>query len=491
VVPEVKPRAAELLAQLDRFLQWDLVTVTPWGAPSISPVGARVVPDEATIWTSTTVGYAAKLRNIRAQPRVALLRAHPDEPPMLLRGEARIVGGDGTANLAQLFRLMGGAGGARRHFATTAFDPFWRRLYRAYWRRVLIAVRIVEVSTLGDRGWRPVRLSSWSGEKLAGSGVRPPRRAGSPSRLLDSRGRAMIEEGAPTVLATVRHIGAFPTAWPVSARPEAQGIRVDAGFELPEGRLPCSSLAVRVVDDTFETARMVGWIGSLEAGSGRRLLVPRATYGFAKPPGVLGDLAAGVAALYRESTLDHPAEVSSPDVGEAAGRVGAGKPPGITLAPEAWRSLEELFARRNAAAPWYAGMAALVPERRLAERLSRLGERAQLERDWAHGLLTRGSRRVGMGWLVSGAMAFRPNPARPQETARREERVVAALLLRLERQLPEGLGRAPARSGRGAQPGPAAVATLGRESGLAEAALSAANAVAAAFDRLSPLGRRR
>jgi hypothetical protein len=106
VVPEVKPRAAELLAQLDRFLQWDLVTVTPWGAPSISPVGARVVPDEATIWTSTTVGYAAKLRNIRAQPRVALLRAHPDEPPMLLRGEARIVGGDGTANLAQLFRLM-------------------------------------------------------------------------------------------------------------------------------------------------------------------------------------------------------------------------------------------------------------------------------------------------------------------------------------------------------------------------------------------------
>jgi hypothetical protein len=96
-----------------------------------------------------------------------------------------------------------------------------------------------------------------------------------------------------------------------------------------------------------------------------------------------------------------------------------------------------------------------------------------------------------MGRLLSGAMAFRPNPARPQETARREERVVAALLLRLERQLPEGLGRAPARSGRGAQPGPAAVATLGRESGLAEAALSAANAVAAAFDRLSPLGRRR
>ncbi|MGC1194510.1 MAG: pyridoxamine 5'-phosphate oxidase family protein, partial [Candidatus Dormiibacterota bacterium] len=150
---EVGPSVGDLYSGLDRFLQWDLVTVTPWGAPSISPVGARLVPEEATVWTSTTVGYAAKLRNIRAHPRVALMRANAEEPPVLVRGEARVVGGDGTLNLAQLFRLMGGAGGVRRFFATSATDPFWSRLYSSYWHRFLIAVRIVEISTMGPNGW--------------------------------------------------------------------------------------------------------------------------------------------------------------------------------------------------------------------------------------------------------------------------------------------------------------------------------------------------
>ena len=92
---------------------------------------------------------------------MALLRVHPDEPTILVRGEARVVAGDGTLNLAQLFRLMGGAGGARRFFATSASDPFWSRLYRSYWQRYLIAVRIVEISQI--RRTAGIRFGSVTG----------------------------------------------------------------------------------------------------------------------------------------------------------------------------------------------------------------------------------------------------------------------------------------------------------------------------------------
>ena len=33
------------LEGLDRFLQWDLVTLNPWGTPVWAAVGARLLPD--------------------------------------------------------------------------------------------------------------------------------------------------------------------------------------------------------------------------------------------------------------------------------------------------------------------------------------------------------------------------------------------------------------------------------------------------------------
>lgn len=484
-MPEGDSRLRELLAGLDRFLQWDLVTVTPWGAPSISPVGARLLPDEATIWTSTTVGYATKLRNIEGHPRVALLRAHPEEAPVLLRGEARIVGGDGTANLAQLFRLMGGAGGARRFFATSATNPFWSRLYRAYWRRVLVAVRIVEISTMGEVGWQPVRLGDWSKPRAVGAGPRLRRVRRTANRLLETSGRAMLDAGTPVILATVRRPGSSPWAWPVAAKPEPGGaIRVDAGFALPAGRLGHSSLATRVIDDSFEVARLVGWIGTLEPGDGPRLMRPRASYGFAKPPGMVGDLAAGLAALLREVTASGPSPVSSPDLERALESGGTRSAPPLQLPEKAWRLLAQLFARRNAASPWYAAEAQLVFDRRLSDRLSRLAQRAQLERDWAQGLLARGSRRVGVVRLTAAAVAFRPNPARPGATASREEAQIKALLGSLRGQLPEGLDPPTGDALRaGSEPLP--IGASDPQQGLAEAALAAAGSMAAALDRLA------
>ncbi|HEY6539238.1 MAG TPA: pyridoxamine 5'-phosphate oxidase family protein [Candidatus Dormibacteraeota bacterium] len=480
-MPSSDPAVQRLFASLDRFVQWDLVTVSPWGAPSISPVGARLVAEEACVWTSTTVGYAAKVRNIRAHPRVALMRTHPEEPAILVRGEARVVAGDGTLNLAQLFRLMGGAGGARPFFATSATDPGWSRLYRSYWRRFLIAVRIVDVSRLGKAGWEPFKVSRWSGASgldVERPGPRPrPRRRG---ELLDRRGRALLEAGVPAALATVRRPGACPVIWPVRASPlSGGGLGVAPPAGLPHERLPRSSLAVRVIDDNFEVAQMAGWIGTLQPGKLDRLFSPRATYGFIKPPGVFGDLGAGIAALVRGSGLPASVGVSSPDLATALELGGAQSAPRLDLPAPAWNLLVQVFARRNAAAPWYAAMAAVVPERSMQARLKALAERAQLERDWAHGLLTRGERRVGVRRLAAGALAFRPNPAAVAATARREEAELERLLSRLtpllsERGAPPP-GRGVARSGMGTR--------RSQEGGLADATLAAATSVAAALDR--------
>ena len=480
-MPGVDPAILELFAGLDRFVQWDLVTVTPWGAPSISPVGARLVPDKATVWTSTTVGYAAKVRNIQAHPQVALMRVHPDEPAILVRGEARVVAGDGTLNLAQLFRLMGGAGGARRFFATSVSDPFWSRLYRSYWHRFLIAVRIVEVGQMGPRGWEMARVGRWSRSAAAPPRPsRPSRRSARQRSLLDRRGRSLLEAGVPAALASVGRGDECPVIWPVRAGIDRTGeIRVDSNFALPRGRLRHSSLAVRVVDDTFEVAQMAGWIGTLEAGQRARRLQTRAAYGFIKPPGVVGDLAAGLAALVRASKASDRSRVSSPDLPLALALGGTDASPRLKLPTSAWSLLEEVFARRNAAAPWYAGMAVIVPNRRSQKSLRGFAERAQLERDWAHGLLTRGSRRVGAARLAAGAIAFRPNPAAPGATAAREEAEIARLLSRLLPQLPAGTGAPPGRVNDPASPGNAS----GPDRGLAEATLVAASAVAAALDR--------
>jgi len=468
---------------VDRFLQWDLITVTPWGIPSISPVGARLVPSEATIWTSTTVGYAAKLRNIRAHPRVALLRANPEEPALLVRGEARIVSGDGTANLAKLFQLMGGAGGSRRFFATSATDPFWSRLYRAYWQRVLVAVRIVEVASLGATGWEPLRIANWSTARVIDP--RPRRRRTRTDRdLIDMRGRAMLESGTPVALATVTREGSTPLAWPVTARPEKGGaIRVETGFPLPTGRLPHSSLATRVIDDTFEVARVAGWIGTLEAGQGSRLFLPRATYGFTKPPGVVGDLGAGLAAMLRVATLSGTPEVSSPDLARAVALGGGATLPRLELPERVWTQLEQLFARRNAAAPWYAGAGALISDRSQRVALSQLAAKAEMERDWAHALLARGARRVGAAELAAGAIALRPNPASWRRTAAREEGQVRQRLERLVEELPRGLAMPAANVTEAAEPQPSKPGWRGSEQALLGATVAAGSAVAAAVDR--------
>ena len=482
-MPEPDLSALAALGYLDRFLQWDLITLNPWGTPSVAPVGARLLPAEGTIWTSTTVGYAAKLRNLRMHPRVTLLRAPAGEPPRLLSGEAVIVPGDGTANLTRLFQLMGGPGGPREFFGVTAESPFWRRLYREYWRRVLIRIRIVEVGSLGPDGWEMQKLRPWRQPRqrklaAAGAGSRSPTAIGA----LDLKGWQMLADRLPTVLALAEAGGGAPLAFPVEVRTTSEGgVQVHAPGGLPAQRLAKTSLAVRVFDDSFEFARMVGWIGTLAEGDGWRAFQPRSVYGLAKPPGFLPDLAAGLAAGLMSARSGGSEGVTPPAVAVAAAGAPGQRAGTLALPPPVWGALQRLFVQAAALAPWYAGLASLAGDPKDRGWFSYLAQRAELERDWAQSLLVRGGRRVGPLSLGRGVLAARPRSGSARlEAARRDlvlERSRTVLRAALPASLSSGLAH-PLKEARHA-----GAPLLGQPS-LLGAALTAAGSAAAALDRM-------
>jgi len=486
-MPEPDLSALSELAYLDRFVQWDLVTINPWGTPSVAAVGARLLPTEGTIWTSTTVGYAAKLRNLRLHPRVTLLRAPAGEPARLLRGEATIVPGDGTANLTRLFQLMGGPGGPREFFGVSAKSPFWRRVYRAYWRRVLVRVLIVEVGSLGADGWDLSQVRAWRQprqRRLAAvpAGSRSPTAVGG----LDLKGRQMLSDHLPAVLALPAPDGGAPLAFPVQSRPTASGALQLRAAGMPAERVAKASLAVRVFDDSFEFARMVGWIGTLGEGTGWRDFEPRSVYGLAKPPGFLPDLAAGLAAALMSARSAGAEGVSPPQVElAAAGAPGPWVAP-LDLAESAWEALRHLFVQDAALAPWYSGLASLARDPDDQGWFAYLAQRAELERDWAQSLLVRGGRRVGARSLGRGILAARPRSLGARQDALARDRALQRFRTLLRGQLPASLssGLAPPLSARGRCRAP-----LSGDMSLVGAAFTAATSAAAALDRLLPTRR--
>jgi hypothetical protein len=479
------------LQDLDRFLQWDLITITPFGTPAIAAVGARFLPEKGEIWTSTTVGYGLKVRNIRLHPRVALLRAAPGVPAILLRGEASVGTGDGTTNLTRLFELMGGAGGQRAFFGETATNPFWRGLYREYWRRVLIKVRITEVCQLGASGWRVQRLRVWKPWRPEPAPqppqAGPSRRGSGATGALDLRGRELLTDGLPAMVAVVDERLQAPMAFPVEARPSSDGsIQVRLPPGQPPSRSQKTSLAVRVIDDSFEIARMVGWIGTLEKGFGWREFRPRSAYGFGKPPGVVPDIAAGLAAALMNVRSSDGASVSAPQLARAASAGSGPRAEQLRLPPSSWTLLERLFLSCAAAAPWHAAMASMATDPALRVEEMYLAQRTELERDWAHAILLRGRRRVSAATLSRAALAALPRSVDPRVEWRRQE------LLR-ERWRSELRSTLPPTLERGLLPALGDLASAGgvlsRRSSVVGAAATLASSAAATLDRLLPLRR--
>ena len=469
------------LEGLDRFLQWDLVTLNPWGTPVWAAVGARLLPDQGEIWTSTTVGFTSKVRNLTVHPRVAMMRWSAAGDQVVIRGEATVHSGDGTENLAQLFRLMGGPGAQREFFGISSEHPFWRRLYGEYWRRVLIRVRIVEVwRPASGRGWDRHRVGRFTlpRERRPPSPIGPPRRRTYSGRLQLS-GLQMLADGMPSALAVLDRPSRAPLALPVQARLRHGGVEVMAPEELGSGAERRASLVTRVVDDSYEMARMVGWIGSVEGGEGWRRFSPRSVYGFVKPPGVVPDVAAGLVAAL--AAAGDRSEVSRPRVRSSARQAAGETVPTLELPPSVWAALQRLFALAAADAPWLSAAAALarVPGERF--QLALLAQRATMERDFAHSLLVRGHRPLATRGLVGAARSARLPIGRAVVEARRRERVrqLAADGLRqtLPAELTFGLPRTPPGDA-GISPDPGSLTGA--------MALSFAESAVAVVDRLLP-----
>lgn len=471
------------LAALDRFLQWDLATLNPWGVPSLAATGARLLPAAGEIWTSTTVGFQAKVRNIRLHPRVALLRHDGSGRSVLLRGEAEVVEGDGTANLTALFELMGGPAGARPRFYESTVDSHWRRLYREYWHRILIRVRVVEVGLFSLDGLSLYRVGEWGD-----SAPRAPRRApaaqgnSTPLGSLDLRGRQMLQDKVPAVLAVPDGPLETPLLLPVQVTQDRLGrflIREHPGLA---GRaFPRASLAVRVLDDTYELVREVAWIGRLQPGEGWREFLPRSVYGFTKPPGLVPDLAAGLAALAAARRRTDGAHVTVPDVEPAARRAGLTSAGPLRLSGAAWEALGELFSGSNASAPWYASWAMLARDPRTRVRLNYLANRSELERDWAQSLLIRGCRGVSPARLAMAALRMRPRSRDLKAESRRHDRILERSRQVLRRELPGPLRAevfGPLRAASPAHP------SISFEHAALDAARTTAVAGAAVLDRL-------
>lgn len=466
------------LERLDRFLQWDLVTLNPWGAPIWAAVGARLLPGSGELWTSTTVGFTSKVRNLSVHPRVAMMRWVPGEPAVVIRGEAEVVSGDGTENLAQLFKLMGGPGAQREFFGVSSQHPLWRRLYGDYWRRVLIRVRVAELWTDSEGGWNRCALRPLRGARRrpGPAPLGPPSRR-APSPRLQLAGLQMLADGMPTALAVKDPTAGAPLAFPCLARLRDGQIELRPGGPIPQGRHRHASLVTRVVDDSYEMARMVGWIGTLEAGDGWRRFAPRSPYGFVKPPGLVPDLAAGLAAAVAASS--DRSEVSRPRVRISAELAGGRQVPPLELPEGAWVALERLFGEAAADAPVMAAAAAVSRDRRSRAHLALLAQRATMERDFAHSLLVRGHRPVPVVRLAEVLLAARPRASSAAAEATRRDRGRERWRRQLRRLLPGEMGfglpvAPPARPG--AAPEPSAL--------LAAAALSAAESAAALADRL-------
>ncbi|MDA8393725.1 MAG: pyridoxamine 5'-phosphate oxidase family protein [Candidatus Dormibacteraeota bacterium] len=469
------------LEGLDRFLQWDLVTLNPWGTPVWAAVGARLLPDQGEIWTSTTVGFTSKVRNLGVHPRVAMMRWSAGGDPVVIRGEATVHSGDGTQNLAQLFRLMGGPGAQREFFGISSEHPFWRRLYGEYWRRVLIRVRIVEIwSPAGGQEWTRHRVGRFSlpRERRPPSPIGPPRRRPYSGRLQLS-GLQMLADGMPSALALLDRPSRAPLALPVRVRLQHGGVEVMVPKELGSRAERRASLVTRVVDDSYEMARMVGWIGAVDGGEGWRRFNPRSVYGFVKPPGVVPDVAAGLVAAL--AAAGDRSEVSRPRVRSSARQAGGEMVPPLRLPPAIWTALDRLFSAAAADAPWLSAAAALArsPEERF--QLALLAQRATMERDFAHSLLVRGHRPLAVLGLAGAARSVRTTGRQPLVHARRLERARELLTDELRRTLPAdltfGLPRTP--------PGEAGIAPdPGSLTGAL--ALSLAESAVAVVDRLLP-----
>jgi len=138
----------------DRYRTAEVTTLTPRGTPSTFPLAGRWDPARGTFTFTTSVGFARKARNVRRDPRMALLWSYPvgsdlsPSPVVLVQGLGRVQD-DLGANATAFVEIADAWAPAQ-----PSFGMIWRSARWRWWCRYYLARIFIEVSPRRIRAWR-------------------------------------------------------------------------------------------------------------------------------------------------------------------------------------------------------------------------------------------------------------------------------------------------------------------------------------------------
>ena len=152
--PGISDLPSWVTAVFDRTRTAEVTTLTPRGTPSTFPLSGRWNPRTGTFLFTTSVGFARKARNVRRDPRMAILWSYPvgsdlrPAPLVLVQGEGQ-VHDDLAANAAAFAGMAEAWAEVQPSFGTIWRSPRWRWWCRYYLTRIFI-----EVTPRRIRAWR-------------------------------------------------------------------------------------------------------------------------------------------------------------------------------------------------------------------------------------------------------------------------------------------------------------------------------------------------
>jgi len=141
-------------AVFDAYRTAEVTTFTPAGTPSTFPLSGRWNPRTGTFLFTTSVGFARKARNVRRDPRMAILWSYPvgsgldPAPVVLVQGDGRVR--DDLAQNAVAFAGMAEAWAQ----AQPSFRMIWDSRRWRWWCRYYLARIFIEVTPRRIRAWR-------------------------------------------------------------------------------------------------------------------------------------------------------------------------------------------------------------------------------------------------------------------------------------------------------------------------------------------------
>lgn len=141
-------------AAFDGYRTAEVTTLTPRGSPSTFPLSGRWDPRTGTFLFTTSVGFARKARNVRRNPRMAILWSYPvgsdlrPGPVVLVQGDGKVH--DDLAANAAAFAGMADAWADLQ----PSFRMIWSSARWRWWCRYYLTRIFIECTPRRIRAWR-------------------------------------------------------------------------------------------------------------------------------------------------------------------------------------------------------------------------------------------------------------------------------------------------------------------------------------------------